>query len=332
MAPKVTIKTIARDLGISHMTVSRALSNHPSVSDVTREKILKHAAAVGYVKNAAAGTMRGDGTRIVGLLLPNLVNEFYARFANDLALACEASSLHLVIHLTDDNWDKELTSLLRLREVQADAVVMVPTPRPNGERNPHLENLHVAQLIRTRNENFPVASLAVNDSPSIVDAVKHLVSRGHRDIAYIGATRQLSSGKQRYDAFAQGMSQFGLDVNERLVKTDVPTFAMGSDSVTSILEREKNASALICGGFEVSNGALEACLKLGVSMPEELAFVGYGDSSMYQWVNGGITTIDLPTHPLAEKAVSLIERMRHGERVKTKKELVECHLEIRRSS
>ncbi len=103
MSNRVTIKSIARDLGISHMTVSRALSDHPNVRPDTRKAVQDHARKVGYVKNAAAKAMRGDGTKIVGLLLPNIVNEFYARFANTLAQSCEDHSLHLIIHLTNDD-------------------------------------------------------------------------------------------------------------------------------------------------------------------------------------------------------------------------------------
>ena len=73
---RVTIKSIAKDLGISHMTVSRALSNHPNVLQETRDAVQKRARELGYVKSAAAKAMRGDDTRIVGLLLPNILNDF----------------------------------------------------------------------------------------------------------------------------------------------------------------------------------------------------------------------------------------------------------------
>ena len=83
---RATLKSIARDLNVSHMTVSRALSGHPNVKAETRDLILARAHELGYVKSFAANAMRGDPTAIVGLLLPNIVNEFYARFANTLAL------------------------------------------------------------------------------------------------------------------------------------------------------------------------------------------------------------------------------------------------------
>ncbi|URK85990.1 hypothetical protein LP421_00325 (plasmid) [Rhizobium sp. RCAM05350] len=94
--------------------------------------------------------MRGDATRIVGLLLPNLVNEFYAQFADTMARACEEQALHLVIHLTNDDEINERQAILRLREVQASAVVMVPTPVADSDEPATIEGMRVVQLIRRR--------------------------------------------------------------------------------------------------------------------------------------------------------------------------------------
>lgn len=307
MSNRITIKSIAQDLGISHMTVSRALSRHPNVSAETREAILKRADELGYVKSAAAKAMRGDGTRIAGLLLPNLVNEFYARFADTLASACEDKALHLIIHLTNDEVSKERQALLRLREVQAGAVIMVPTPEfpDNVDRN--FGNLQVVQLIRERPLDRAVSALLVGDGPAIDDAVNHLVAAGHSDIAYIGADPVLSSGRNRLSAFTGAMEANGRPVEQDLMRMAPPSFDMGYQSLRSLLQRGR-ASAVVCGGFEISNGALEACLEKGLKMPRDIAFVGYGDPAHYAWINEGISTIALPVDQLARQAAKLLDR------------------------
>ena len=148
MKTRVTIKSIAKDLGISHMTVSRALSGNPNVHKDTRDRIEKRARELGYVKSAAARAMRGEATQIVGLLLPNLLNEFYAAFANAMALVCEQNGFHLIIHLTNDDIALEGRALDRLREVQAMAVVMVPAPGDGLQQETNLGGMKAIQLIR----------------------------------------------------------------------------------------------------------------------------------------------------------------------------------------
>lgn len=300
MSERVTIKSIAQDLGLSHMTVSRALSGHSNVHAETRNAVIERARTLGYVKSAAASAMRGDATRIVGLLLPNLVNEFYAQFADTMARACEEQALHLVIHLTNDDEINERQAILRLREVQASAVVMVPAPVAGSDEPATIEGMRVVQLIRRRDL---APALLIDDASAIADAVDHLAGRGHRSIGFIGANLQLSSGRERFAAFRDSLQRHGIAMRGALTITAAPSFRMGHESLLALLDGNEAMTALVCGGFEISNGALDACLERGLRFPDDLAFVGYGDPAAYRWIAGGITTIRLPVVEMATGAV-----------------------------
>ena len=323
---RVTIKSIAADLGISHMTVSRALSGHPNVQKETREAVQNRARELGYVKSAAAKAMRGDGTRIVGLLLPNIINEFYARFANTMALACEAADLQLIIHLTGDDSAAEGQALDRLREVQAQAVVMVPCPPGSQGAAPFPQNMQVIQLIREREGADATSALLVDEGGAIGDAVRHLAQLGHRCIAYVGADSDLSSGRTRLSAFRQGIEAAGLIVDPAQRLTGVPTFETGQRHTKAILA-DGQATALICGGFEISHGALSALMEAGVLEGGAFAFVGYGDPSFYAWVGGGVTTLQVPVDALAKAAVDLLSG--GGQRAPVQRLQFPAHLVVR---
>lgn len=305
LSDRVTIKSIAKDLGISHMTVSRALSDHPNVQKDTRDAVRRRAAELGYVKSAAATAMRGDGTAIVGLLLPNIVNEFYARFANDLAEACEAFSYQLIIHLTNDDVDAEAKALKRLREVQAMAAIMVPAPGAGPSTPVHLSGMNIIQLIRHRPMTGTEHLVLVEDGDAIRDAVVNLFERGHTKIAYIGANSELSSGRGRLKAFRAGLAASNLNEEPGLIKTGNPSFQMGCEYAREILTAGK-ATAIVCGGFEISNGALNALLESQVAQSGKFGFIGYGDPSFYSWIDGGISTIQIPVLPLAQQALQLL--------------------------
>ncbi|MCC2095729.1 MAG: LacI family DNA-binding transcriptional regulator [Hyphomicrobiales bacterium] len=288
------------------MTVSRALSNSPNVNPQTREIIQKRAAELGYVKSAAAATMRGDATRIVGLLVPNLVNEFYARFANALALLCEDNDLHLITHLTNDDPDRERLALLKLRELQTNAVIMVPAPSQETCGEQLFQGMKLVQFIRTRPMSFDADSIVVNDTETIREAVSVLAKKGHVRISYFGGHTVLSSGRQRKTAFTSAIEDNGLSPDSDLVQTAPPSFDMGAEKARDVISGKIDATAVICGGFEISNGALVAFLKAGLRLPQDLAFVGYGDPSFYRWIQGGITTVSLPIDALAEQALALL--------------------------
>lgn len=303
MTTRVTIKSIAEDLGISHMTVSRALSGHPNVHKDTRDRIEKRARELGYVKNAAARAMRGDATQIVGLLLPNLLNEFYARFANAMTLVCEQKGYHLIIHLTNDDIFLEQRALDRLREVRAMAVVMVPAPDDGRDEDVNFGGMRVIELIRQRAGLDRHAWVLIDDHAAICDAVRYLAQAGHRKIAYIGAESALSSGRDRLAAFRTGLIKVGLTEDPGLILTDTPSFEMGRENAWRLVDTQ-SATGIVCGGVEISNGALSALMDRGIQPGRDISLVGYGDPSFYKWIGGGLTTVRLPVEELAQIAVA----------------------------
>ena len=312
MANRVTIKSIAKDLGISHMTVSRALADSPKVKPETRAAVILRAQELGYVKSGAATAMRGDQTTIVGLLLPNLVNEFYARFADALAKHIDGKGLQLIIHLTNDDPATERRSILKLREIQPRTVAMVPAPETLEDAQRSLEGLHIVQLIRKRTSLPTQASVMVEDTEAISDAVHHLHKQGHRKIGYIGGGQSLSTGSGRLSAFLTGIQTAGLSPLPEHIVTGKPSFTLGYQAAQSLIDG-KSVSAIVCGGFEISNGALNACLTNGLQLSRDLSFIGYGDPSYYRWMSGGISTIRVRPEEFAEKTAELIAQQQPSE-------------------
>lgn len=303
---RVTIKSIARDLGISHMTVSRALSGSEHVNAATRQKICDYAEKMGYVRSSAASAMRGDPTAIVGLLLPNIVNDFYARFANSLSILCAEAGFDLVIHLTGDDIEQEVHCLTRLQALQARVVLRVPAPRSQGQASCPVNGPDLINLIRTVDDEVSMGELMISDDLAIRQAVAHLKNTGRKRIAYIGGGETLSSGRLRLRAFTQGLAENDLEIDDSLVFTGPPGQSVGHEYALAILDMDKRPDALVCGGFEISSGALNACLERDIALPEQLAFVGYGDPAFYQWIAGGVSTISLSEHEVACRAIEMI--------------------------
>jgi LacI family transcriptional regulator len=309
MSGRATIKSIAESLGISHMTVSRALSDHPSVRPATRAAVQAQAEAMGYVPSAAARAMRGDSWPILGLVLPNLLNEFYARLADSLAREGEAAGLHVAIDLTNDDSGHEERALARLEALNARAVLRVPAPgsvpRAGG-------GLKVIDFIR-RGDDGAAPALLVDDASALAEAIDLLVAKGHRRIAYIGADRALSSGAERHRAVAEALARHGLSLDPEITHVGRPSFDFGAEAARAIAEARPRATAVVTAGFEISNGALDACMEMGRTFPSDIAFVGYGDPASYRWLAGGITTISLPVEDLAREAVRLATEPRDAD-------------------
>ena len=292
----VTIKQIAAHLGVSHMTVSRALSGSPLVTAETRALIVKRAEEMGYVASNAARIMRGKANRSVGLSLPNFENAFYARLANRIAERATSLNLQMMIGLTHDDPAREEDVLRQFAAQQVGAVAMVPAPdggdMPAALRNP------VLQLLRQR-KGVAAPVLTIEDASAIAAAVEGLKRSGHERIGYIGATATLSTGSSRLAAFRQAM---GAAFDAELVRTVAPSAAAGAASMAGLLESPRRPTAVVLGGVELSSGAIGHVLES--RQDEAPRLVAYGDAYWYGWVMGGLPAIARPVDELAEAVIA----------------------------
>ena len=304
MSTRPSIKSIAKALGISHMTVSRALSERGSVSPKTREAVLNYARSVGYVKSAAAESMRGGYSRIVGLLLPNIVNEYYARVADRMAEACRARDHHLIVHITNDDPEAEGEAFERLMQLQAAGIVYVPAPGAT-QKAPAFAGQNCVQAIRRRPTGEPQSFVGLDDATAIAEAARRLAESGCRKVAMIAGGRDLSTGKARQDAFLKGLRAAGLGDNAAVIMDGKPSFALGRQGFAQALD-DAEVTGIVCGGFEISNGAVSAYLELPQEQRNRIKLIGYGDPSFYAWLDGGISTINPPVYELADKALELL--------------------------
>ena len=303
-----TIKSIARDLGVSHMTVSRALSGSENVSPETRDKVLNRAREVGYVKSPLAQAMRGASSGVIGLLLPNLLNEFYSRIANEITRLCGQHGLDVTVSLTNDDARQEGRALARLAALQAAAVIVVPAPGQVSIDASSDWKMRRIELVRTSAKPEAEAALLIDDTSSMEAAAERLVSQGRRKIGYIGASEELSSGRARLAAFRNALEKAGAPQDASRWRQVDPSRAMGRNAFHDLWTREGRPDAIVCGGIEVGLGALEACLELQLQLPDDLAFVGYGDPDAFRWLGGGVTTIAFQPEVLATRALELLLR------------------------
>lgn len=299
MARRVSIKSLARDLGVSHMTVSRALSGHPSVEPGTRARVLARAAAAQYERSPAAAALRGSATRILGLVVPGLLNEFYARLAHALSVQAAAQGYHLVTHLTYDDPGREALALRKLATLAAEAAAVVPAPGGATGADAGPAPLPLVHLVRRGAPGAPF--VGIDDAPAIRAAVARLAGRGLRRLGYIGGPEATSTGRERRDAFLDGLRESGL-TEAGLVRLGPPRAGFGRHAMADLLAA--GAEGVVCGGVETAAGAVEHCLEAGVAVPGRLAFVGYGDPVAFRWLLGGVTAIALPVEEVAARTLA----------------------------
>ncbi len=302
---RVTIKDIAERLGISHATVSRALADHPHTSEATKARVQAVAAELGYIPHSAARVMRGVPSSLVGLIIPDIQNDFYATVAKALAESCNEAGFQLVLAITEDDPVTEVQHVRELAEARAAGVVIVPSRGIRRETAALLKALPVVQLIR-RSPALATDWLGIDDGAGIAAAARHLLDLGHRRIAYVGGHKELSTGAARATGFRTALGERSKATP--VIEVGPPRAAFGREAMVHILGTKRRPTAVVSGGARTTIGILEAIEAEGLSVPADLSLVGFGDPPWFRWWRSGITTLGLPVRDIAFAAGALLVR------------------------
>ena len=294
----VTIKDIAARLNVSASTVGRALADDPRISAGMKKQVAQVAQEIGYVANRAARMMRGASSNIVGLIVPDIRNSFYATIAHALSKCLEPENLQLMLSETDDDRDVELKHVRELLGANVAGVILVPSVRPHPESVRLLKGTPHIQLLR----KYPALGeqwFGIDDTQALYQGTKHLVDLGHRRIAYIGGPEEIPTGAARLRGFRAALAEAGA-ANQDLEELGRPgDVEFGRQAVRRLLALKKPPTAIVAGAVQHSLALIDELQDRGIAVPRELSVVGFGDERGYHWWGPGLTTIGMPVSELA---------------------------------
>jgi LacI family transcriptional regulator len=295
----VTIKDIANVLGMSHSTVSRALNDHIHTREETKELVKQTAKELGYVVNSSALIMRGEPGSLIGLVIPDIQNDFYMRIAKVLTDRFRSANLRMVLAITEDDPEMEENEILALVGARAAGIVVTPTAHPTERSATLLKGVPTVQLVR-RAKSLPGTLVAMQDSVAVREATAHLLLLGHRRIGYVGGNLDITPGRARWRGFVEAHRQFDVAVDEMLTVLTNPRQDYGYSSMSKLLCHSKKPSAVVIGSSELTIGSLKAIQEAGLSIPGDLSVVGYGDPVWFDLLSPRLTGIRLPVDELAD--------------------------------
>ena len=294
----VTARQVAEHLGISVSTVGRALSQDPRISAETRMRVVAASHALGYVENGPARMMRGGSSKLVGLILPDIRNTFYATIAQSMSQCFDKEGFHIALSITNDDRDVEARHVKDLVSARVAGIVIVPTASPRRETVATLANVPYAQLLR-RIGMLQSDWFGIDDFDCIRLGTRHLLELGHRRIAYIGGPAELPTGADRVAGFRKAFADVGASSGEAREVLGGTTDEFGHATVEKLLRLRARPTAVMCGAVRVTSGVVEALSDKQVAIPDELSVVGFGDPPWAKWWGKGLTTLRMPVQEMA---------------------------------
>lgn len=307
MSFPVTQKDLASALGLSVSTVARALADSPRIGKATRERVRDEAERRGYVVDQAARAMRQGTSSLVGLIAPDLQNDFYTTVARAVSERCRERGLQLVVAVTDDDPLAELQHVRNLYASRARGVVLIPSVEMARESRRLLAAVPHVQLVR-HCDKLASDWFGIADEEAMRLGVAHLAALGHRRLGYIGSTTAISTGAKRLEGFRRALREHGLDPADAVIEAGGCEAEWGHASMARLLALGHPPTGVVTAGARISVGAYSCARERGVRIPGELSFVGFSDAPAHRWWGDGLTTIGLPVEDIATAAMDCLLR------------------------
>jgi LacI family transcriptional regulator len=309
----ITIKDIAADLKMDHSTVSRALNNRSIISEDTKARVREAAQRLGYVPNLSARMIRGDTDLLIGLVIPDIQNDFYSRIAKELADRCRRAGLRMLLAITEDDPEVEKKEIRGLLEVRVSGIIATLTSNPDPASLAMLRDVPSVQLIRYISQ-VATPAVCMEDIVACRNATEHLISLGHRRIAYVGTSEVISSGRDRVCGFLDAHRLHGIEPLANGVELVPPRQAYGYDAVARVLSLADRPTAILIGSSELTISGLAAIRAAGLSVPNDISIVGYGDPVWFELLSPPLTAVGLPVAGLADAATEQLFEQIDGSR------------------
>lgn len=322
MTKRPTIRDVAALAGVSVATVSRVLSGDYPVAGSTRTKVQRAVKELDYVVNAHARALSGTTSKVVAIVVREVVSPFYARIAAGVEeQATEAHRLCLVC-TTHGDPDRELEVVKLMREQQADAVILVGGVVENSDYRERMyryaQGLEAAgtRLVfcgrPSLGPDFPAIAVEYDNAGGAFAATSQLLSGGHRRIAMLAGEAGLTTSDQRIDGYRRALASFGVPEDPALIRHGWMSHDEGGRHVRDLLAAKTEFTAIFASNDHVAAGALLALREAGLRVPEDVSIIGYDDSPFAQDLWPALNSVHVPLEELGRTAVRLALQRTNG--------------------
>ncbi|TDD86844.1 LacI family transcriptional regulator [Actinomadura darangshiensis] len=299
----ITSHDVARLAGVSQPTVSRALRGDKRVSEATRQRVVQAATALGYVPSEAGRSLSTRTTKRVGVMVTDLTNPFYPHLIGPLHDELERRGYRMMLFAERS---ESAAADERLLDRSIDGVVLatatVDTALP-GELS--RRGMPFVFLNREAAGAGNDAAVVDNEAGGRVVA-EELVRLGHRDIAIIAGPQSTTTGRDRELGFRYALAEAGIGLPAGRVRRGPFGFETGYGNLAALLSQRPAPTAVFCGNDVIAIGALNAAMRDGVRVPDDLTLIGFDDLPMAGWESFDLSTVRYDLNAMATAAAGLL--------------------------
>src|SRR5574343_372410 len=309
MKAKATLKQIAKEYEVSISTVSKALSDSPEISEATKIKIQEYAKLQNYKPNSIAKNLKNQRTNTIGVIIPNILNPFFAKVFSGIEKAALAKGYNVITGISNESYEKEMQVMDMLNNGTIDGFIVSVAEETQSEK----EYQHFKDIINSGTpivmfdrvaETIVCDKVIVDDFESSYDATLHLLKLGSKKIALLSTIGNLSVGKLRFDGYQKALEENNIKLNDKLlvVENEIDLF---DKKLTNLFLKEK-VDAIFALDEHASTMAMKLAIKKGIKIPEQLNIIGFADGVWSKRLTPSLSTVSQHAPEIGAKAAELL--------------------------
>jgi len=302
-----TLKDVAALANVSRATAARALNSYGYVGDDTAQKIQAAAKQLGYRGNRLAQALRSGQLPIIGCILGDIQNPFFAKIAHDIEALAREEGYNLIIASSEEQLEQEKSLLASLQSLSIRGLIVAPTAADDHSHLGHLIDEKVPLVLIDRvAEGVECDSVVVDNEGGARKAVDYLIAMGHRNIALLQDDARIFTSRERFNGYRRALEAHGIDFNGNLVAVSQSTVEHAIDATIRLFSRKTPPTALFTVDSLMTQGALLAFRSMGITIPNDVSLIGFDDFNLATFTDPQITVVAQPVPEIGRAAARLL--------------------------
>lgn len=332
----VTIKDVAKEANVSHMTVSRAFQPGSSIKPETREKILAAAKKLNYIPNYNAKSLVMNRNFSVGLFITSMVGTseiFLGDLVSQIYQQLPSNYLLSVNSIAQIHFATEKNDLIHSIIGRFDGVIIATQSEKDDFFIETLHAFNIPIVVMNRYFDRPdIYNVSTNESIGIKELVAYLAQKKVHTAGAIKGITGFYSTEYRHREFTSNCEKYGIKVMEEAVEEGRYNIVSGYEAMKRIIERCVNLPDVVfCGNDDMAIGAIKACTELDISVPGDVSIVGFDDTNYANFISPGLTTVHKPYKEMARKSMEILLQLMNGKELIKRKYNINSKLIVRNS-
>jgi len=335
----ITIKDIAKALGLSVSTVSKALRGSHEISGETKKTVMAYASEHNYKPNPIAQSLKRGRSKSIGVIVCNIDNNFFSQVINGIESIAHQKGYNVIITQSQESYEREVANSEHLSSRSVDGLIISLSAETRNVD--HLVKLHEKGLpivlFDRVTDQIPTHMVIANNYKGAYEATRHLLQQGYQRIAHITSSGSLSITLERLEGYKQALKDAGILPDERYIKFCQHGGMIPEETrqaLTELLELKDGPDALFTASDRLSTTTISLLRKLSIAVPEKIALVGFTNSISAEIFNPALTSVVQPALEMGQIATDMLIQLIESKRPVTQfqKRVLETELKIRDSS